>query len=400
MRRLSGILLLVAACAARDAESTDAATSAYLAEVPAVALHDVAVLFPLPAPGDTSGLWPAERDLGDGRALLPESVVDQLGSIVAGEPNRTTYASLRVVSLRLEPCFVPAAQTAPAPATPACERQIRFVLQPLSVDPAGERPSTTLDAAVHVVYALPTTAFAELVSGVVALRTAAAPQPNAPLGIHPVLAAEGLAGPFARGLLPLVLGSTAKGHLARVTFMGVRGRGNEWQLGGVSVAEDGTVTPLPIPSSGAPLQSIVLQRGAQTFVKSISPQTAGTDDVSLLFDALGASIAAAPEISAALRAANRIENPDLRSSEDTDCATCHTVASSRLWGEKTFAIHEDADRYAAPGFDLSATSTQTADLGVLRALGYFGSDAAISPRAIHDTAKAAQTIRAGSRGRP
>jgi hypothetical protein len=390
--------LLVAACSAARGEPTDASESADLAEVPAVALHDVAVLFPLPAPGDASGLWPASRDLGDGRALLPEPVVAALGSIVAGEPNRSTYASLRVVSLRLEPCFV-ASATAGASAG-ACERQIRFVLQPVSVDPESVRPTTTLDAAVHVVYTLPTSAFAELVGGIVALRAGSAPQPAAPLGVHPVLATEGLAGPFARGLLPLVLASTAKGHLTRVTFMGLRGRGNEWQLGGVRVAEDGTVTPLPIPASGAVLQSIVLQRGAQTFVKSVSPQTAGPDDVSILFDSLSASLAAPADIGAALRAANRLENPDLRSSEDTDCATCHTVASSRLWGEKTFAIREDADRYTAPGFDLAATSVPNADLGVLRALGYFGSDVAISPRAIHDTAKAAQLLRAGSKARP
>ena len=395
VRRLWTLLLLTAAaCSTQIPVSTDVALSAELAEVPAVALHDVAILFPLPAPGDANGLWPATQDLGGARALLPAAVVDALGSMVAGEPNRDIYALLRVVSLRLEPCFVADA------AAPTCERQIRFVLQPVAADRAGVARTTTLDAAVHVIYELPTSAFAALARGIVALRTASAPQLAAPLGVHPVLATEGLAGPFARGLLPLVVESTGKGRLTRITFMGVRGRGNEWQFGGVRVAADGTLAPLPIPSSGLALQSIVLQRGGQSFVKSVSPQTAGTDDVSLLFDSISASVATRTEISAALRAANRIENPVLRSSEDTDCATCHAVASSRFWAEKTFAMSESASRFAAKGFDLAATGAPTTDLGVLRALGYFGSDAAISPRAIHEAAQAAQTIREGSTARP
>ena len=388
------LLLAVTACSAGGAASSSSSELTAVDEGIPVELHDVAVLFPLPRPGVAEALWPASRDLGDGRALLPPNVVDALGEIVEGDANATTYASLRVVSLRVEPCFV-AADASPR----VCERQIRFVLQPVIVDPHAMLPTSTLDAAVHVLYTLPDSAFVELVRGIVALRPPSA-STGAPLGVHPVLAAEGLAGPFARALEARVMAETARGHLVRVTFMGVRGRGNEWQLGGVRIGEDGVVAPLPIPDSGARLQSIVLQRGAQTFLKSISPQTAGTDDVSLLFDSLSAESASPADIGGALHAANRIENPNVRTSEDTDCATCHAIASSRLWAEKRFARSEPADRFVAPGFELGVVSPKTSDLGVLRALGYFGSEAVITPRAVNDTAKAAQTIRAGSPAGP
>lgn len=143
VRRLSCIVLLAAAaCSASRADTTAAADLGALDEGVAVALDDVAILFPLPEPGRASDLWPASRDLGDGRPLLPSSVVEQLGDIVAGDRNTTTYAKLQVVSLRLEPCFVSAG------ARPEqCERQIRFVLQPVSVDSRGALPTTTLDAA-------------------------------------------------------------------------------------------------------------------------------------------------------------------------------------------------------------------------------------------------------------
>jgi hypothetical protein len=394
---LSCLPLLLAASVACSASGGSTSTSEDLTGLDqgvAVDVHDVAVLFPLPAHGASAGLWPASHDLGDGRALLPPTIVDQLGEIVAGDANARTYTSLRVVSLRLEPCFVAAG--APNGTNGSCQRQIRFVLQPVAVDPHAMLPTSTLDAAVHVLYTLPETAFAGLVRGIVALR----PHPTsaARLGVHPTLAAEGLDGPFAHALEQVVMAATAKGRLFRVTFMGVRGRGNEWQLGGLNVGDDGAVTPLPIPSSGAKIQSIVLQRGTQTFLKSISPATAGSDDVSLLFDSLSASYASPQDIASALHAANRVENPNIRTSEDTDCATCHTIASSRLWAESTFHQHESADLFTAPGFDLASKSTPTSDLGVLRALGYFGADPVISPRAANDTAKAAQTIRIG-RGR-
>jgi hypothetical protein len=393
MRRWGSLVLLAAAAcsAAEGKDSRVSADSAALDEGIAVDVHDLAVLFPLP--GTVTELWPASRDLGDGRALLPPSIVDRLGELVAGDANATTYATLRVVSLRLEPCFI-----ALGAGAEACQRQIRFVLQPVIAGPHGALPTTTLDAAVHVVYTLPTAAFADLVRGVVALRPPVAPASSAPLGVHPALLAEGLSGPFARALEKRVMAATAAGALARVTFIGVRGRGNEWQLGGVQVGVDGAVTPLPIPSGGARLQSLVLERGRETFAKFVSPATAGSDDVSMLFDSLSASSTSPDQIGAALRAANRIENPELRTSEDTDCATCHTISSSRLWAERTFGRHEDADRFAAAGFDLAPTSTPSSDLGVLRAFGYFGSEPVISTRAANDIARAAQTIRAGRRG--
>ena len=251
---------------------------------------------------------------------------------------------------------------------------------------------TTLDAAVHVLWSLPTDAFGELARGLRALRMSPA---ATSLGVHPALAAEGLAGPFAQSLYRLIGATLSRGRLVRATFLGLRGRGNEWQLGGVVVDASGSTSPLPIPTSGAKVQSIVLERGATTFVKSISPQTAGPDDVSLLFDSLGAASASTEDIGAALHAANRIENPTLRSSEDTDCATCHAIESSRLWAEKTFGRRDDRERYPS-----TSDGAPSADLGVLRALGYFGSVPVVSTRARNDTANAVAILRAGSTGTP
>ncbi len=377
-----------AACAAGPASSGSAGAALEVEETVAASASDIAILFPLAA-----GLWPASRALGDGRALLPEPILQALGALVEGDSAATTYPRLRVVSLRLEPCF---RRLGGAAVAAACEHQLRFVLQPVVVDPRGTLPTTTLDAAVHVIYALPPAAFAELVRELVALRPADAPA-SSTLGVHPRLAAEGSGGAFGRELERRVLAKAAQGRLTRVTSMGVRGRGNEWHFAGVEIGPRGELAPVPIPAAGARLQSLVLQRGAQTFLKSLSPPTAGADDLSLLFDSLSATAASTTELRGALRAANRIESPELRSSEDTDCATCHTVASSRAWAERTFGLREDPDRFLAGGVESGAGAVASADLGVLRAFGYFGSEIVISKRAVNEIARATRIIRGESR---
>ncbi len=389
-------LLLLAAAACASSSTEPGASDRELAALePGIAVdaEDVAILFPLPAPGRASNLWPADHVLDDGRPLLPASVIERLGAVVAGDSNATTYPSLGVVGLRLDPCFL-----AEGASLDACQRQIRFVLQPIVVDAQGVLPASTLDGAVHVAYALPPRAFVELVEGIVALRPAAAGA--SALGVHSRLAAEGIDGPFGKALERRVIAAVTQGRLVRVTFSGARGRGNEWQFGGVQLDADGVSSPLPIPPLGVRSQSLVLQRGTQTFAKSLSSPTAGADDVSLLFDSMAASSASAQRVRDALRAANRLENPDLRTSENTDCATCHAVGSSRSWAEKTFGTHEDTDRFPATGVARGAESEPAADLGALRAFGYFGSDVVISTRTTNEIAKALRTLRRDETRRP
>ena len=378
--RLSLALVLAAACSAGRPDP--GASGVELAErslAPlAAAPHDVAIVYPLPARGSTDGLLQGSR-------IVPARALSALGTLVSGEPDDEMRAALRVVAVRLEPCFV-----APPPASSACTRQVRFVLQPVVADPSGAEPTTTLDAAVHAIYTLSDDAFETLAREIVAAR-GDAPMPDV-LGVHPVLAREGLAGPFARALEHALTRAVDGGRLSRVTFLGLRGRGNEWQLGGVEIADDGAIAPLAIPGSGAKLQSLVLQRGGESFSKFLSP-AATERDVALLYDSDAARAATPAELTAALAAANRVENPALRSSEDTDCVTCHTVASSRVWAETKLGARVDTDRFAAPA---AAPHEAVAEQGVLRALGYFDATPVVSPRALHDTLRAMQSMRGGS----
>ena len=379
-RFLPGLLALACLTSAAMACSAEAPAQdqAPLGVDGPVDLADVSVLFPLPRSGESDQLLRASLDLGAGRVLLPAAVARRL-SLLQEDP-ATTYDSLRVVSLRLEPCFREAGARASD-----CKQQVRFVLQPVATSTAGEM--SALDAAAHVFYELRTETYVALARALLDGRPRSA---RAPLGVHPLLAKEGLAGPFARTLETRIVAAAADGELVRATFMTVRGRGNEWQFGGFRVSDGGAVVePLTIASSTASLQSLVLQTTQSTFLKSIAPPAADAA-VAPLLDAL-TTLAASPEqLQAGLGAANRIENPDLRSSEDTDCASCHTAASSRRWAERTLKVRSELDRFASPTFDLSVTSPAVDDVAVLRAFGYVGTAPVVSPRTIHDTANAAR----------
>ena len=340
-------------------------------------LDDVSILFPLPKSLSNDGLLAASASVGANRELLPRSLATRLPLLQ--EDPRATYDSLHVVSVRLDPCFREAGAR-----QDACKRQVRFVLQPLALSEKGE--VSTIDAAAHVFYELPNEPFVALLRGLLEAR----PRPaRGPLGVHRTLAQQGLEGPFARILKDRLTVAAASASLVRVTFMSLRGRGNEWQFGGFRVTADGTVSPLGVVPSRANVQSLVLQTTDSAFVKSIAPAIADSALAPLL-DTTTLRAATPEAREEALRAANRIENPAFRSSEDTDCASCHTTSSSKHWAERVLSVRSSVDQFESPTFDLSVSETPASDLAVLRAFGYVGGAPFASPRTIHESAAAAR----------
>ena len=167
----------------------------------ALTAADVAVLMPLPAAGD-DGLWPAD-DAALGGPLVPRGLVDQLG---AGDL-ATQYDALRVVALRIDPCFMHNWGTA------ACQPQVRLTLQPVDVarGQAG-------DDALHALYNLDGPAFTTLLDGLRTITEAAPEQaePGQPLGVSPALAAQGLDGDYGTLLRALITSTVGAGNLARL----------------------------------------------------------------------------------------------------------------------------------------------------------------------------------------
>jgi len=339
---------------------------------PRIDLEDVSILYPLPEGRAVDALIAAD-------GIVPRDLVLRMPPLVPGEAPGDTYEWLRVVAVRFDPCF------GAAPGDSACRAQMRLVLQP-----AGKTTDLATivmaDAAVHVFYELAD--FGAVAKKLAAMAGAHAPRP---LGVNTTLKAQGLDGPYARDLRALVQDEAARGRLSRVTFMALLGQGNKWEFGGFDVAND-AVTDLAIPGTSSSRESMLLNKSPRNFAKTISPDAAPEPSATLLFDSFGALSADEEALAGAYEAALRIEDPRAHSPSDVDCVMCHTIGSSRAWADLTLLPQKTSSAFAAPGFDLSRTSSVAADPGVLRAFGYFDIVPAVSQRTVNESAAVASWV--------
>lgn len=359
-----------------------------LTPVDALHLNDVSILVPLPAADDLEALL-APQTAGAHGALLAPARYAALPRLHVFQSPEETYARLRVVALRLDPCFLTDAM---------CRRQLRLTMQPLSVDPFDGAVRAD-DAAVHLFYDLAEPDFAALVDALRAATAAAATSTAGPLRVHPILAQEGPRGAFAAALRDAVLQAAGDQTLSRITFMQLQNFNvNEWVFGGFEV-DGAALLPIDIIDAGSTRQRFinVILASEEDFVASVDPPALGTDDHSLLFNSDGARGAGEAAVAAAERAALRIENPDVHSTETVSCVACHTATPARLWTER--ALGRDSaghpDRYTAAA-DLTLTSETTRVPGSLRAFGYLHRRVAISQRTVNESAAVAAALNAPS----
>ena len=113
-------------------------------------LNDVTFLMPLPQQIEGNQLLQLNSP-AKGGSLLPEELTLKIPPLSIQRDNAQVIASLRVVAVRVDPCF-------PLPVPEACQRQVRLVWQPLEI---GIRSKVqTVDAALHSFYVLTDEEFA------------------------------------------------------------------------------------------------------------------------------------------------------------------------------------------------------------------------------------------------
>lgn len=214
---------LFGACATNDAPGSAANASAEVTAQAGLDVNDVSMLFPVPDRDNVWRLMPLTATLSTGRDILPAPVFDAIADIArrgraerlgalsmtpevmrklregspfgaedfeeGGGPGLDLDAvggaqreSYRVVSLRFDPCAPPAPADAGAGRT-----QVRLVAQPF----VGDVPQ---DAAAHLMYDVPFAAAREIAEDLLSWRDPASV--GQPLGVHPVMREQGLAGPL------------------------------------------------------------------------------------------------------------------------------------------------------------------------------------------------------------
>lgn len=343
----------------------------------ALVAADITVLFPA-GPDDRAWLWPADEP-GLGGALVPRALVEELaaGALAA------RYNDLRVVGLRVDPCFMHNWGTA------ACQPQVRLVLQP--IDAAG----AIGDDALHAIYNLSDAELATLVDG---LRIVAAAAPenattDALAGVSPALRAQGVDGAYGelvRALITTTIGATNLARLAATTAEPGQGDGeadgSRFALRGLAVQAIGGVGfgargPLVIRPLGT---DVIAQHvdvdPAAGFGYEVTPAFANPAGQPAMHEATLAALA--PDERVALAGWLRGQDaPRIVTADSTDCAACHLVPRARR-ALLALAPELAPDLPASdplPGPDVAAN---------LRALGYVGGQPVLTARVLAETTAA------------
>lgn len=377
------------ACGAGAPAVAPAATapSAAAPALRSLSTNDVSVLFPL-GRGD---LWPASMPARGGQPLLPRSAVDLPGRPVIRElqgPD-ATYAGLRVVSLRFDPCF----------SGNPCYPQIRLVLQGLSANGAG-----AFDGAFHALYNLTADEFAGLTVRLKALGASAPENEGVTrLEVSPSLLAQGMTGAYAAGLRDLVTQYIGAPNLAKLTFMTrAAGGGDRWDFGGFNLKDFQPGGAFPIAGlDGGPLQQTVREGGgggpgrgpggAQAYAYAVTPDVLH-GEVALVLSSGAAANAAPADRQRAMDALTRVENPSLESPDTVDCAACHLANRVRGHLQATFSLSSSLS-YSGTAEATRLIGGAERDNENLRAFGYFNDQPAISQRTANETIKVLMAMR-------
>ncbi|HEY5944638.1 MAG TPA: hypothetical protein VIV40_04065 [Kofleriaceae bacterium] len=342
-------------------------------------------------PNDVTMIWPMPANEAQRDSLLSASSVGAYGELlpdrvyavpVLDERDATTTdphadrARLRVVAARFEPCRASFGSAE----DPDCVNQLRLVLQVLR--PGGGSSGTTMganDGAVLVFYKLTRDELLGFARDVAALRDKHGGDKVEVLGVHPLLAREGLGSEYAKALQAKILEHAGADRLTRITFfMRTRAREPEWVFGAFDV-KDGKAVTRPIATLGAERQTL---EGAGP-MKVIKPATTAKDNPGALLAVFGRREATQAD-RAAYAAVLRIENPTRHTPETMACAECHAAERMHATG---VALGLSPEQFAADYYVPVVTSATVGKISGenFHAVSYLGTNLAVSTRTANDT---------------
>ena len=387
---LWSLTLMMFACkstVASDLESGGGMTTT--ANTVRFAVNDASILFPTLGTRDDPLPQVALLARDDGQVFIPQSILAAIGS-----QSKVAKAILKgpvvAMGLRVDHCF-PVANVDDA----KCTRQVRIVWQPAD---GG-------DAALHSLHVLSRSDFFAFLAGIRRLKVAAElTYDNLPLGVHPVLRAQGMNGAFGLGIIALLRQFIGVKNLVGVAFFaGAKsppGNVGPWEFAAFAF-QNGNFVPQAVPHHADTLISISGFPHVNLPSKDDSPlgifetlpvpvqdgpggqvgtEYAGTGEANL------GSLTEA-DLVKAYGYLLKVENPKLASIQSNACGDCHLASGQRALVEQ--AHPELPGQTIASRFQPSLANPWQPALisGSLHNFGYFGmnTEPSISQRTVNET---------------
>jgi len=330
---------------------------------------DVSIMYPLPDSRDQL-IAPSEQAAYG--VLFPEPLFPTvIGPVDVG----ISYSDMRLVALRLDPCS----------ARKDCNSEVRAIFQPVV---AGDGGLTVADGAIHVFYGMSRAELLTFLEQILALKEqyGVGVAYGDELGPQPILAANGLDSPFARGLHALVLEHLGESRIERFTERNHQiPYGDRWDF----YLFDGDGLPRQdIANTGADEQQVTGTRS--------DPENGGIAYVNPVLDSALIPIVdinrpadVNDDIRAGFARAIELQDPTKENSESVDCVSCHLAEGAHYIGVTQYGLSPDgaftSDRSLAYQRDLRAVTN-------FHLFAYNGRAVSVSLRVANESARTAETM--------
>jgi hypothetical protein len=375
----------------------------------AASMNDVSILFPLPSSAADIDNLLAPSATGNRGALLPSALYAAIGPIAGSTDNSdgglplgphetiAAYGDLRVVAMRIDPCF---ASLDPDPLGAGCTAQLRLVFQEVRWS-AGA--ANAADSALHAFYDLARVEFLALARALVELRIEnEAGDVLGPLAPHPIMMRQGLAGAMSQGAQRLILEYAGEQNLVRTAQSSLVAIGSSgvWQMSAFDVnSAPLAAIPRAIPTLAPMLdggsiliEAILAGFGAgMPYFALFGPTTASNDFTAL--DKGAPTSLSAFDRQAALDALVRVENPKDNSPDTVDCASCHMATpTEKIVATPLFGFDDTMSPLAfqPDGTNVTRSAMEATWAAMfapnIHAFSYVATSPGISQRVVNETA--------------
>jgi hypothetical protein len=365
-----------ARCAQQRNNSVDPATSetnnkaADNAQIPetgtckrsALQPQDIAILFPLPATANELDLLLPALGGSQGSLFLPS----ELSDFPLRDPQ---LAVLRLVAVRFDLC----------PRPTQCRPEVRATFQEL-YGPNGTEVWAE-DSAVHVSYATEQDEMMTLLRELLDARDRSCGYASEPLGIHPILAREGLTGPFAQTLRSKLTALLKAERVTQIAVMSsVRFEAPEWVFRIYSERTDGFVRA-QIAEIGRE-EELVTGSG----VTDIRPTASITNSTPLDW-LLGTKQSSKQEQNEAWQLTNQLHDLATATFDTVRCSSCHLAESALRVGRERYGLVPSTSNTVTPETDYRRDLPTVTNV---HAFSYVGRAVSVNLRTAKETAESVQ----------